>query len=440
MTLSRYLKIYPCPDNPDSYIIYSTKKGSLARVSSTLLAAARDNRLSDAERRTLARLEIITEDQAVERDEMCATISRANQRNSSFKAIIVLNLDCNLACPYCYEDPFRGKHYMSSTTASLLVDTLIREQAGQGRDMEIDFYGGKALFSKTLMVDIAQSLFNGAKSLGTRFSFGIVTNGTLLTPRVVEQLLPLGFTGAKITLDGPRDVHDLQRPFVSGKGSFDIIIDNLKGIWNLIDLQLGGNYSAKNYREFPRLLDHLLKEGLTPEKLGMIQFAPIMPKAGKTAKPEFSAACSSSFDDWLVEAAPFLREETLKRGFAVHKPSMAACMIELDNYLAINYDGTLFKCPALIGWPELSVGTLTDGLKDYSVSHRLDLWKNRDCLDCVYLPICFGGCRFLNLVKNGAIGDIDCRKKFHDATLEQIIRQDLRYRSIKAPPVQNPLQ
>jgi uncharacterized protein len=247
-------------------------------------------------------------------------------------------------------------------------------------------------------------------------------------------LLPLGFTSAKVTLDGPRQIHDRQRPFVSGKGSFDTIVGNLQEIADLIDLQVGGNFTAGNYREYPPLLDHLLAKGLTPDRLGLVQFAPIIPKATNTPKGGFAATCSSSAEEWLAEAALYLREETLRRGYAVHKTAMSACMVEFADFLAINYDGTLFKCPAFIGWPQLSVGTLATGIIDYSASHNLDLWKTDQCLDCSYLPICFGGCRFLTLATHGVIDRIDCRKDFYDATLEAILRQDLSYGTSSAKP------
>ena len=156
---------------------------------------------------------------------------------------------------------------------------------------------------------------DAAAANGSKFSFGMVTNGTLLTRKLVEELLLLGFTGAKITLDGPREVHDLQRPFVSGKGSFDTIISNIQETCDLINLQVGGNFTEKNYHLYPRLLDHLLDAGMTPDRLGIIQFAPVLPKSGQTVGSELQATCSSTTAPWLLEAAPFLREETMKRGF-----------------------------------------------------------------------------------------------------------------------------
>ncbi|ABQ26152.1 geopeptide radical SAM maturase [Geotalea uraniireducens] len=431
MILSRYLKIYPDSDRPGSYLLYSTRKGSVVRLSGDRLEAAREGTLTDAERETLRRLEILIDDPAAEREAMTSLVKRANARSNRFYAKVVMNLDCNLACPYCFEDHFRGRHYMTQDTARLLVDTVIREQIGRGRDVKLGFYGGEPLLSLPLIREIAIPLRDAAAEKGVKFSFVLTTNGTLLTRSVVEELLPLGLTGAIITLDGPREIHDRQRPFVSGAGSYDIIVANIKATFDMIELQLGGNYSRDDYREFPRMLDHLIAEGIPPERIGEVQFAPIIPKSGSgvTTGADTSACCTSGSEPWVTEAAPLLREEILKQGFKAMKPTQAACAIEFDNDLVVNYDGSLYKCPVFMGWPELSIGSLTEGTRDYSVSHNLDVWKTDECLECAYLPLCFGGCRLMPLMKNGVIDEVDCRKAFYDSVLERFILQDLQYPS-----------
>jgi len=425
MPLSRYLKIYPDPQRPGSVLFYSTKKGSLLRAPAELLAAIQADTLNESERGTLRRLEIITVDPQAEREELYSLVARTNQRSNKFTATVVLNLDCNLACPYCYEDHFRGKHYITPATARLLVETIIREQIDQGRNIKLQFYGGEPLLSLAMIHDIARPLQAAALAKGCSFAFTLTTNGTLLTRKTVEELLPLGLKGAVLTLDGPAEIHDQQRPYVSGKGSFAAIVANIKATFDLLDLQIGGNFSQDNYRQFPRMLDHLLAEGLLPDKLGMVQFAPIIPKSGKTVGSDTHRGCTSGSEPWVTEAAIYLRGETLQRGFASFKPTMAACVIEFENNLVVNFDGSLYKCPAFMGWPELSVGTLESGIKDYSVSHNLALWHNDECLNCAYLPLCFGGCRLNPLLRNGSINEVDCRREFYDVALEQFILQDL---------------
>ena len=431
MQLSHFLKVYPCPDKPGTVLIYSTKRSSLVQIPETTLKAAQDGTLAGADRDTLARLGFLVPDPDAERSEMRDIFVLANKQRRRFNAVVVLNLDCNLACGYCYEDNFRGNFYMSAETADLLVETVIRDQIAKGYAVHVTFYGGEPLLSVDLIKEIAGRLQAEAKLAATGFGFSLVTNGTLLSRQQVQELTPLGLSSAKVTLDGPRETHDLSRPFVSGSGSFDPIIENVAQVCDLIKLNLGGNFTRDNYRSFPPLLDQLAARGVTPDKVDIIQFAPVVKKSGEKGVGDFSSSCVCSYEPWLIEAALYLREETLKRGYPTPKIKMSGCTVELDGDLVINYDGSLYKCPAFMSHDSLCIGTLKDGVSDYRASHNMDLWKKDECLDCAYLPICFGGCRQLTLLRTDAIEEVDCRKEFYDASLQRTLRQDLEYRATK---------
>jgi uncharacterized protein len=430
MQLSTYLKIYPCPDQPGINLAYSTVRSSVVLLPDDLLEAAGNNTLPNEEREILTRIGILTKDRCVER-ELLRTLFDTPRRDTPFSAIVVLNLDCNLACPYCYEDDFRGKQYMSAETAALLVETIRRDRIDQGQSVRLTFYGGEPLLSLDLIHAISLPLQESAKKKGVAFSFSLVTNGTLLNRACAEALVTLGLSGAKITIDGPAGLHNRSRPFVSGRGSYDAIVRNVIDIFDIVPLQLGGNYTRDNYRGFPRMLDDLLARGVDPARIGTVIFAPVVPKAGARAVTDFNTGCACSYEPWLVEAGLFLREETLKRGFPAPKPRLSACMVELENDLVISHDGSFYKCPAFMAYEQLRIGSLTEGIRDYRESHRMDLWKREECLECPYLPICFGGCRQMTLLRNGAINGVDCRREYYDAVLERMVRQDLEYQRTK---------
>lgn len=424
MPLSKYLKIYPDRGRSGCLLLYSTKRGSAVRLDVRLFEKAAKDTVSDSVRQTLLRLGILVDDPLIEQLEMMELVRRANTRSTVFRATVVLNLDCNLACSYCYEEGFRGGVRMTSATAEQFVAWVIREHLEQGRDIEIQFYGGEPLLTLPLLHSIAASLTNAAAVSGRRSSILMTTNGTLLTRDVVEQLNQYNFKKAIITLDGPKYLHDSQRPYVGGKGSFDVIMGNILDVCDIVRIDLNGNYSEVNYRRFPELLDFLISSGLMPDRLGMVQFSPITPKSGRNA--DITAGCCSSSAPWLFEAVPFLNGEIISRGFMTPKLTMSACMVEFDHDLVINYDGSLYKCPAFMGWPELSVGTLSDGISDFRESHRLGIWQNDECMECAYLPLCFGGCRLNPLLETGSISKVDCRREFFDATLEELVLQNLK--------------
>jgi uncharacterized protein len=425
MPLSRYLTIYPDRERPGSWLLYSTRKGSIALLSDRLLEQIRQEALPERYRLTLERLGIWVPDPEAETAALAARIAGNVRTARSFRATVVLTLDCNLDCPYCFEGPFRDGSAMDDATARQLT-TFFGRELQQGRDLEISFYGGEPLMALPRLRQIARSLGEAAREHGRAFSFSLVTNGTLLTRPLVESLLPLGLRSVQVTLDGPRELHDQQRPFVGGSGSFDAIVANVKSVRDLVTINPGGNFRRDNYHDFPQLLDQLLAQGITPDMVGPVQFAPVMPASGADTG---HGCCPGGSEPWLTEAIIYLRQETVARGFRVPDPAMGICMVELDNALVVNYNGSLYKCPAFMGWPQLSVGTLADGVTDYRASHNLDLWHTDECLPCPYLPLCFGGCRLVPLLNRGVMDRVDCRRPFYDAALESMVRQQLQQSS-----------
>lgn len=425
MELSRYLKTYRCPDRPGRLLV-ATRRCAVLDVSESLWEKIRAGRdLSEKVRDTLTRLGVLVADRNIECEEMLTTFETINRKSKTFAVLVTLTLECNLACQYCFEDPFRGRLVMNPATVDLLI-LRMTERMADGMDVTMDFYGGEALMALPMLKRVAKELGAAARLHGVNYGFTIISNGTLLTRRVVEELLPLGLAAIRITLDGPRDIHDQQRPFVSGKGSFDTILANLREVYELVPIDLGGNYTRANYLRFPELLDGLIDDGFLPGMFKAVGFSPVMPKADGSVTGDRGSTCARTAEPWVIEAGLFLREEIMKRGFPVPKLKPGACMIEFENDVVVGYDGSLYKCPIFMGQEELRVGNLADGVADYSQSHNLDVWKNQECLECAYLPLCFGGCRFFRLLDTGSIDGVDCRKAMYDASLERIVRQDLK--------------
>ncbi len=60
----------------------------------------------------------------------------------------------------------------------------------------------------------------------------LITNGFYFTPDIVELLAEVKIMTVQITLDAFKEVHDVRRPLVNGKGTFDTIIKNLDSYFN----------------------------------------------------------------------------------------------------------------------------------------------------------------------------------------------------------------
>src|SRR4030067_1263537 len=137
MHLSRYLKIYPYREKADYCLFYSTKKTSIILLHESTLRSINDGSVSTSDEDTLSELGFLVPDVDKEKEEMLRFFDKLNDRKK-LNAMLVMNLDCNLGCRYCYEEGIKGKLYMSAETAELLLDFLERHYLSHGKTVHLD--------------------------------------------------------------------------------------------------------------------------------------------------------------------------------------------------------------------------------------------------------------------------------------------------------------
>jgi uncharacterized protein len=428
MILSRYCKTYPDDKDPDSLLLFLTKNSAIVQAPKALLKEIEEDDRSKEDEDTLKELGFLINNPDAERTEMLGFVDEINALNTTLSIRLVMNLDCNLACRYCFEGTRKGKFYMSGETADRAIEfvkTRIRERGDGLEELYITFYGGEPLLSKELIFYISVRLSALAKDRGLKYRSSLMTNGTLLTGNLARELKPLGLKDAYITIDGPKDLHDSSRPYRGGGGSFETIVRNLRDVCNVIEVFAGGNFTKSSFRRFPELLDYMIEDGLTPEKLRSLQFYPVVEENAEFALPDLHEGLATFNEPWFFDAGLFLREEVLKRGYKVARVSAGGCMLEYGTDIIVNYDGGICRCPGLIGMEEFKSGDIFSGIKESGLSRNN--WKNGECIDCAYLPLCFGGCRYMKLVRDGSMDGVDCTKAYFDATLETLVKQDIKY-------------
>lgn len=384
--------------------------------------------LSEEEIRILGDLGFLVPDRQAEILELPKAIDTQNRHNTALSITVVVNMDCNFSCTYCYEGSRKGHRYMTGETARHLVNFIKERFTHQKDTLVVNFFGGEPLLSIPLMEQLSTTLKAFVESRDAAYAATMITNGSLLKRAVAERLAAVGLKSAKITLDGPGHIHDRYRPFRSGAGSFDVILENIRECWDRVTINIGGNYTPDTYPEYKALLDLLEARDLTPEKLGIVKFDPIF-DAGESvvSLPEHRSGCLSLNEPWIFEAETHLREEILKRGYQTPKAGPIICAIEHRDQFVVNYNGDIYKCPGFLGHEQFIVGNIRNEVNDYSDMYQLDNWKKDPCMGCAYLPMCFGGCRYATFLRNGRIDAIDCKKPYLDAQLETLVKQDIQY-------------
>ncbi|MCU0573762.1 MAG: radical SAM protein [Syntrophobacteraceae bacterium] len=145
--------------------------------------------------------------------------------------VLTITEQCNFRCTYCtYSGGY--EHSRSHSSKSMSEETARKAVDWYGSfnrdEFHIGFYGGEPLLHFDLMARTVEYARNSLEPKG-KLSFGLTTNGSLLTDRVVDFLADHHFE-THVSLDGPAEIHDRYRIDARGKTTFDTVWKNICGI------------------------------------------------------------------------------------------------------------------------------------------------------------------------------------------------------------------
>ena len=141
------------------------------------------------------------------------------------KITLSLTHNCNLSCYYCYAGRKFEKD-MSLATAQKIVDFAMDiTPAGEG--IEFSFFGGEPLLRFDLIEEVTGYIRQKERETRQDVRLGLTSNGVLLTSSVVEFLDDERFDLC-ISIDGPASVHNLNRCYEDGRGSFEEVVRSVR--------------------------------------------------------------------------------------------------------------------------------------------------------------------------------------------------------------------
>lgn len=338
------------------------------------------------------------------------------------QATVLTTYGCNFACTYCVEGEDHPEISMDGQTAyrtSQFLQAKIEKYSPERVD--VVFYGGEPLLNQEPIRIIVPQVRHFSEKRGIPFSFRLITNGALLTPGKTDELKQMGLKQVKITVDGTREHHDKRRPYRNGGGTYDTVMKNLEYAAAKVKVHLGGNFDAENADSMISLLDELEKRGLK-DQLAMVSFKPIAESVTdihNQARPGIELRCDYN-DPETARIIFNLRKETILRGFkAPPGIGMDLCSMTTNPLmLVIDPRGSLFRCPAFVGYNQFISGTIERGEGDRPPARSLD----SECRSCPYVPLCGEGCSFASFIRHGDINRMSCQKTF----MEYIVRENIK--------------
>ena len=143
------------------------------------------------------------------------------------QTILFLTRRCNFRCTYCYEFPPGSSTPQVDMPFEILRRTIDWALDNSGDSAGFGLFGGEPLLAWDLLVEAVEYATAKAEAVSCDVAFSLSTNGSLLTPERADFLAAHPLV-VQYSLDGCREMHDIHRVTIGGKGTFAVVEKGLK--------------------------------------------------------------------------------------------------------------------------------------------------------------------------------------------------------------------
>ncbi len=340
--------------------------------------------------------------------------------------IVAVTQRCNHNCVYCQAKRPDQKQDMNRKTAIKVLDFIFKSPS---KAISIEFQGGEPL----LNWDVVKFMIKEARRLNGEFEkkdlrIALVSNLTLMNKEKLDFLVKNGVSICT-SLDGSGKVHDKNRKYVSGKGTYKDVVEKIK--------EINALYKKRKLKfkinALPTITRHSLPYGkeMINEyvRLGFdIIHLRFMNKLGE-AKRNWNdiGYTAKEFIDFWKRGLDYIIELN-KKGVKIRERMATIMLVKIlrsidpgytelmspcgagITQLLYDYDGTIFTCDEgrMLGEKLFMLGDVNkNGYKDIfrnenlvGISHASIL--DNYCQTCAFKPWC-GTCPVVNYADQGGM-------------------------------------
>ena len=348
-------------------------------------------------------------------------ISQSSPGAKSSPAVlkIQLGLSCNYACDYCSQRFV--PHAEETTKDDVPAFMALLEENLSESPQRIEFWGGEPLVYIKTLKPLAEQL----RAKFPNASFGMVTNGTLLTPEINAWLDEMGFS-VGISHDGPGQSARGPDPLEDAQAKAGIL-----GLYERLAPQRRISFNAMVHRT------NTSREAIAQFFLKLTGDPTLVIGEGAFVDPYDAGGLANSLqsDD---QAFAFRRQslDEIRRGRIVsldvakarmrdwaksileRQPASVLgqkCGMDNADNLAVDLHGNVLTCQ------NVSAVSMAPNGESHKAGHLSDLnsvavktsthWSHRqECLKCPVLQACKGACMFLE----GPLWEAACDNAYSD--------------------------
>ena len=394
--LSQYTHITPINEG---FIYYNSARGSDSML--VLKTNYKEKSLNDAASEEIMLLHehghIVNN--AEEDYETIRAIQNRFDNQDYLSLVILPNEECNFRCVYCYETM---KHRVMNESTQDSILEFVKKNLPHYKSLQVAWFGGEPLLSVPTIEKMSQAFIQICHELKKSFIASITTNGYLLDLETFRILKKCHITHFQITIDGNKEIHDLQRPLHNGDGTFDRIIENLKTIKENVkshtfEIMLRTNCSKQHLNIFDLYLDDLSQNFGNDPRFSIL-LRPVMDWGGNRVnqykEQMFSVENLRIFMQIYMEA---FQKKALPKYAVTLEPLQGVCYAGYKNTFVFDSSGAYFRCTCdFDNKRDSKLGMISANGVIFTDRERTRLWnsdisnRREQCDTCELLPLCLG--------------------------------------------------
>jgi uncharacterized protein len=294
------------------------------------------------------------------------------------------------------------------------------------KGFSIHLGSGEPLLALSLLRTLAELLERGSGPAEERPAVFLTTNGTLVDGQVGDWLISSGWQ-VKLSLDGPKPVHDRWRMTRRGGGTFDRVAKAVIRLACGMPDRLSVTAVLCRGADPQEVFDAIASLGVQ-----RIELVPVVHKDGSILP---AARDVKRYGTFVEEYARRLLEHAGKEGLPglVQFESCLRRVMGHGNrrvpcgagrsFVGVGPDGSLYPCFRFIGLDGYRMGRLSSGLDpEAALAFQRDAGRPYErrmpCRDCWAAPVCGGPCFACSEIfgrGNGQPLDLHCAYKLADA-------------------------
>lgn len=339
-------------------------------------------------------------------------------------AFLNVTQKCNLACKYCFvcQQPKEITYEVAQDAAKFLA----RNALESGTRPSINFFGGEPMLRYK---DIIKPLTEWIRDVyGDSFELSLTTNGTLLTEEIME-FFDKNNIGMLFSIDGDKTTQDINRPYHSGKGSFE----SLEPIIDLVlkyhpNMTFRATVDPPTHKELFNNYMFAVRKGYTNSFFIPNSFSDWSDEELEELDKELDKICDyyieelkagrkpMNFNHFEEARAAINRIARLKEGdfreAGKGQPACGRCGLGANRFASIGVTGNLYTCQEMAENPDVGefflFGNIYDGIDEDKRIQIVNSFDSQNvvcsrkeyCDSCVKRRICDGGCSINNYFKN----------------------------------------